>query len=260
MDDSTANVSVEEQVQANSVAISAIEEKLHTNHNELLALLRPDGGHQSSPLLPTASEEPSAKRVKLTWSDTLAQCWDKTPIEATLKLEGNKKRYESLWDLRDHVVNLESLLAADPALLNPAKITEALSDLKIQLADQLRMVRLADRNPAVGWALVDAYRADNLALSPDDERRIQRSGSQAAKVRSSTTRKRPIVSPMPLMQSSVRPPYQTPFRGNSRFTGSYPYRGSRGLNSDSSSSNGCHTCGQTGHWRDQCPLRNSSAK
>ncbi len=258
MEEST-NMSVDEQVQANATAISAIEEKLHSNHHELLALLRPDGkgpdgGPQSSsPLLST--DEPSAKRVKLTWSDTLAQIWDKTPIEATLKLEGNKKRYESLWSLREYVVNMESLLAADPALINPAKISEALSDLKIKLADQLRMVRLADRSPS-GWAHVDAYRADNLALSPDDERRLQRSGSQAAKVRSASTRKRPMGSPMPLMQSSARPPYQQPFRGNSRFTGSYPYRGSTGLTSAIS---GCHTCGSNGHWKDKCPL-NSSTK
>ncbi len=150
----TVPPTVSDRVATNATAISQLQSSMETNHKQLLDLL----SNRPSVNLSTSIEgESPVKRPKLEFSETLAQVWEKTPTEAGIKFEGNRKRYESLWSLREYVVKLDSLVNVDPESVDPQSVCDTVKDLKIALADQLRMVRLATDRQPVGlmWMLIE---------------------------------------------------------------------------------------------------------
>ena len=92
------------------------------------------------------------------------------------KKVGNEKQFKFNDSLE---TKFDSAIAAiDKKKLDKAK--QELQEGKKLLAERQKLIKLADRSEC-GWATVSAYLADDLADTPDDERRISKAEKSAKK-------------------------------------------------------------------------------
>ncbi|KAL9963329.1 hypothetical protein ACROYT_G032521 [Oculina patagonica] len=92
------------------------------------------------------------------------------------KKVGNKKHFKFNESVE---AKIDSAIAAvDKKKLD--KVKKELEEGKKLLSDRQKLIKLADRSEC-GWATVSAYVTDDLADSPDDERRISKAEKSAKK-------------------------------------------------------------------------------
>ena len=140
-----------------------------------------------------------------------------------------------------------------------------LEEGKKLLSERQKLIKLADRSEC-GWATVSAYVTDDLADTPEDERRISKAEKTAKNALHSNGEKSRVKSGSVIYKSnhacfshvsnsrlgvddavkSFRQPFQfrqAPFLPRSQFR--------RGT---------CFACGSKGHWRYNCPSLISSGR
>ena len=174
----------------------------------------------------------------------------KTEAKASnaFKFKGNKLQFEFNVGLLD-VLNgaIENLNEGDLSSVN-SSIKSAISLLE----KRNKAIRFADKSPA-GWAAVDEYESDDLADDSEDEKRLRKAEKRALeKIKAKKFAKRPSQ--------------------NSKFVGQLPYNNSggvkyhnqipsqpylqpfRGFHRQPNPTDKCFSCGQRGHWSNQCNL------
>ena len=145
------------------------------------------------------------------------------------------------------------------------KAKKELEEGKKLLSERQKLIKLADRSEC-GWATVSAYVTDDLADTPEDERRISKAEKSAKKALDSKREKSRVKSGSANYKSnhasfslvsdsrlgaddavkSFRQPFQfrqAAFQPRSQFR--------RGT---------CFACGSEGHWRNNCPNLISSGR
>ena len=172
------------------------------------------------------------------------------------KKVGNEKQFKFNDSLE---TKFDSAIAAiDKKKLDKAK--QELQEGKKLLAERQKLIKLADRSEC-GWATVSAYLADDLADTPDDERRVSKAEKSAKKAwdaKKEKSRSRstgfksnysaPSNDYLHLRSStdssfqSFQKPFQ--FRQANFIPGVFRRRPQAGV---------CFACGLEGHWRRSCP-------
>ena len=172
------------------------------------------------------------------------------------KKVGNEKQFK----FND---SLEAKLDSAIAAIDKKKLDRAKQDLqegKKLLAERQKLIKLADRSEC-GWATVSAYVTDDLADTPDDERRISKAEKSAKKTleakreksrsRSTSFKSNNFASNNNSFHTrsstdnsfqSFQKPFQ--FRQATFFPGNFRRRAQAGV---------CFACGLEGHWRSNCP-------
>ena len=131
------------------------------------------------------------------------------------------------------------------------KAKKELEEGKKLLSERQKLIKLADRSEC-GWATVSAYVTDDLADTPEDERRISKAEKSAKKALDSKREKSNHASFSDVFNSrigavkSFRQPFQ--FRHAAFLPRSQFRRGT------------CFACGSEGHWRNNCPNIISSGR
>jgi hypothetical protein len=107
-------------------------------------------------------------------------------IEASLKKPGNRDQYRFCTTLRSLLVQVKASLPAMEASLDDdvfTSVEEAVQSIDAQVSDRIKLIRMADRSEC-GWGIVPLYKADPIAESSDDEKRMkaaERSAQAVAK-------------------------------------------------------------------------------
>ena len=111
-----------------------------------------------------------------------------------------------------------------------------------------------------GWGAVEEYLCDDLADDSEDDKRIRQAQSRAlAKKKKSksksTTRQKPYQQRRSPAESPPNPDYNFRGFGNSyNRPGNPPFTGSFASGKYSN----CHKCGKPGHWKKECPNKNTN--
>ena len=147
------------------------------------------------------------------------------------------------------------------------KAKQELQEGKKLLAERQKLIKLADRSEC-GWATVSVYVTDDLADTPDDERRIskaERSAKKALEAKREKSRSRSTSSKSNNFapnnnsfhsRSSIDSSFQSfqkpfQFRQATFFPGTFRGRSQAGV---------CFGCGLEGNWRNSCPNIRSFAR
>ena len=159
--------------------------------------------------------------------------------------------------VRWYVGKIDSAIAAvDKKKLD--KVKKELEEGKKLLTDRQKLIKLADRSEC-GWATVSAYVTDDLADSPDDERRISKAEKSAKKALESKREKLRAKSGSTNYKSNHA---SLSFVSDSRrgtddafksFRQPFQFRQAAFLPRTQFRRGTCFACGSEGHWRNNCP-------
>ena len=113
-----------------------------------------------------------------------------------------------------------------------------------------KLIKLADRSEC-GWATVSAYVTDDLADTPENERRISKAEKSANKVLDSKREKSQVKSGSANYKSKSRLGADDPVKAFR--LQSFQFRQAAFLPRSQFRRETCFACGSEGHWRSNCP-------
>ena len=170
------------------------------------------------------------------------------------KKVGNEKQFKFNESVE---AKIDSAIAAvDKKKLD--KVKKELEEGKQLLTDRQKLIKLADRSEC-GWATVSAYVTDDLADTPDDERRISKAEKSAKKALESKREKSRAKSGSTNYKSNHA---SLSFVSDSRrgtddafksFRQPFQFRQAAFLPRSQFRRGTCFACGSEGHWRNNCP-------
>ena len=145
------------------------------------------------------------------------------------------------------------------------KAKKELEEGKKLLSERQKLIKLADRSKC-GWATVSAYVTDDLADTPEDERRISKAEKSAKKALDSKREKLRVKSGSANYKSNHA---SFSVVSNSRlgtddavksFQQPFQFRQAAFLPRSQFRRGTCFACGSEGHWRHNCPNLISSGR
>ena len=171
------------------------------------------------------------------------------------KKVGNEKQFnfnESVEAKFDSAIS-----ALEKKKLDKAK--KELEEGKKLLSERQKLIKLADRSEC-GWATVSAYVTDDLADTPDDERRISKAEKSAKKALESKREKSRAKSGSSNYKSNnassssfVSHPRYGADDAFKSFRHPFQFRQAAFLPRAQFRKGTCFACGSEGHWRNNCP-------
>lgn len=157
----------------------------------------------------------------------------------TLKSPGNQHQF-------DHTNKVLLAVRTAEANIREEAYDEAIEELReaaALLEKRIKLIRLADRSEH-GWQTVHEYLSDDLASDSEDEKKIRKAESEAAKKRK-------------LKQEAFKKRTSSSFRRDRQPQGSNlaqgGFSGSSPFNKSFKLEDRCYQCGKQGHWRAFCP-------
>ena len=146
------------------------------------------------------------------------------------------------------------------------KAKKELEEGKKLLSERQKLIKLADRSEC-GWATVSAYVTDDLADTPEDERRISKAEKSAKKALDSKREKSRVKSGSANYKSNHA---SFSHVSNSRLGADdavksfrlqpFQFRQAAFLPRSQFRRGTCFACGSEGHWRNNCPNLISSGR
>ena len=174
----------------------------------------------------------------------------------TFKRKGNELQFQFNDRVADKVAaaavaigKAEPASGSSKALLDRAE--KELKEGMNLLIHRQKVIKLADRSEA-GWAVVEEYEGDDLADDSEDERRMEKAEGKAEK---KLAKKRKIKELRAKEERGAKPlgafPLQRPFPGKGMEAAKGPSAPTRPTPRFPSGT--CFECGESGHWRRECP-------
>ena len=168
----------------------------------------------------------------------------KRPV--VLKKGSNQKQYDTALETYNEVEDAEHALKKGDKDAAMKSVKRA----RKMLERRMKMIRFADRNPH-GWLAVEQYLSDDLASDSEDDKRLKKAESEAAKkvqMREDERRKKRAREEYPRDLAS----------------GSRAYGGRQFFRAPEKKrfryDDVCYACGKGGHWRVHCPSIKSEGK
>ncbi|KAL5463210.1 hypothetical protein EMCRGX_G032089 [Ephydatia muelleri] len=161
----------------------------------------------------------------------------------------------------DHILEAESQLSRAARLVadGPAKVAleKAKQSLKLgkdALSHRQKLIKLADRSD-FGWAVVNEYEADALAVDSDDEKRLDRAERAAERRANAKKRKSEDAERVKKMEHEA----QDRAKAAARWSGAGVVAGAGALGKPAlprgSGPVVCYGCGEAGHFKRECPKK-----
>ena len=171
------------------------------------------------------------------------------------KKKGNEKQFKFNQSVE---ARFDSAISAiEKKKLDKAK--KELEEGKKLLSERQKLIKLADRSEC-GWATVSAYVTDDLADTPEDERRISKAEKSAKKALDSKREKSRVKSGSANYKSNHA---SFPHVSNSRLGADdavksfrlqpFQFRQAAFLHRSQFRRGTCFACESEGHWRNNCP-------
>ena len=174
----------------------------------------------------------------------------------TFKRKGNELQFQFNDRVADKVAaaavaigKAEPASGSSKALLDRAE--KELKEGMNLLIHRQKVIKLADRSEA-GWTVVEEYEGDDLADDSEDERRMEKAEGKAEK---KLAKKRKIKELRAKEERGAKSPgafpLQRPFPGKGMEAAKGPSAPTRPTPRFPSRT--CFECGESGHWRRECP-------
>ena len=168
----------------------------------------------------------------------------------SFRIKGNELQFKFNDKVVDKVAaaaaaigKVDTTSSSSKALLDRA--AKELQEGTAHLVHRQKVIKLADRSEA-GWAVIEEYEGDDLADDSDDERRMEKAEGKAEK-KLAKKRKMKDVKAKEVFGVKPRPGVfgmQRIFPSKSMEVAKPTPRFPSGT---------CFECGETGHWRRECP-------
>lgn len=162
----------------------------------------------------------------------------------TFKKKSNEDQYKANKAVHETIEDAQSALASG----DTAKAKEALEQGTSLIKNRQKLILLADKS-LYGWKTVLEYKHNDLADDDEDEKKIHRAESRAARITKRFSSRSQRRSPL---HQSPQPSQTLPSPAPSFQRSNFQPGAQR-------SSGACFACGRTGHWRAFCPYTTGSS-
>lgn len=163
----------------------------------------------------------------------------KIEVTECFKHKSNKVQYEFNSNQIDIVEDIIRLL--DKGAVNRPK--RKAKELLVNLQKRNKLIRIAEKSPG-GWATVAEYETDRIASDSEDEKRLRKAEKRALEKKAALTKTNKKYS----SSAMSRNPESSSGRHRSA-----PYNRAKPTDI-------CLGCGRYGHWRTNCPNKNTTYK